>query len=179
MTHAYSHLWGVPTTAFRFFTVYGPWGRPDMALFKFVEAILGGRPIELYNRGEMLRDFTYVADLVKAILLLAERPPQAGGAPLEGDSLSPVAPWRVVNIGGGAPVRLLDFVEEIEKALGRRALRNELPMQPGDAPVTFADARLLERLTGYRPSTPPSVGVPAFCDWWRGYRAAGDAGPGA
>jgi UDP-glucuronate 4-epimerase len=172
MSHSYSHLWKIPTTAFRFFSVYGPWGRPDMALFKFVEAMLAGRPIDVYNHGEMLRDFTYVDDLVKAIDLLMRRPPAAGGD-TDDPSLSPAAPWRVVNIGGGRPWRLLDFIAEIERSLGRKAIRNDLPMQPGDVPATFADASLLERLTGYKPDTPPSVGVPAFCDWYREhYRVA-------
>jgi UDP-glucuronate 4-epimerase len=168
LTHAYSHLWKIPTTVFRFFTVYGPWGRPDMALFRFVEAILAGRPIDVYNHGDMARDFTYVADLVQAIELLAERPPRLGEA-VAGDSLSPVAPWRVVNLGAGAPQGLLDFIAEIEASLGRPARRNYLPMQPGDVPSTFADVSLLRTLTGYRPDTPPSVGVAAFCDWYQDY----------
>jgi UDP-glucuronate 4-epimerase len=171
MSHSYSHLWGIPTTAFRFFSVYGPWGRPDMALFKFVEAILAGRPIDVYNHGEMLRDFTYVDDLVKAVDLLLQRPPILGDA--DDPSLSPAAPWRAINIGGGRPSRLLDFITEIERCLGRPAERNYLPMQPGDVPATFADASLLEHLIGYKPDTPPSVGVAAFCDWYlEHYRAA-------
>ena len=168
LTHSYSHLWKVPTTVMRFFTVYGPWGRPDMALFRFVEAILAGRPIDVYNNGDMLRDFTYVADLVKAIDLLSLQPP-AEGRPVKGDSLSTVAPWRAVNIGAGAPQSLMDFIRQIEASLGRTAARNYLPMQPGDAPATFADVSLLKALTGYRPDTAPAVGVPAFCDWYRDY----------
>lgn len=171
LTHTYSHLWNIPTTVFRFFTVYGPWGRPDMALFKFVEAILAGRPIDIYNNGDMRRDFTYVSDLVKAIDLLSRRPPVKGDI-VEGDSLSPVAPWRVVNIGAGSPCGLLDFVTQIETSLGRAAHRNYLPMQPGDVPATFADVSLLEALVGYRPDTTPSVGVDAFCDWYRDYYGA-------
>jgi UDP-glucuronate 4-epimerase len=166
MSHSYSHLWKIPTTAFRFFTVYGPYGRPDMALFKFVKAIEAGEPIEVYNNGDMQRDFTYVADLVKAIALLAKAVP-VEGQPVDGDSLSPVAPWRVVNVGGGMPVRLLDFITEIEKSLGRPAHRRYLPMQPGDVPATWADASLLKTLTGYCPDTPVSEGVAAFCDWYR------------
>lgn len=168
MSHSYSHLWNIPTTVFRFFSVYGPWGRPDMALFKFVQAILADREIDVYNHGDMLRDFTYVDDLVKAIDLLMQRAPAKGQA-VDGDSLSPVAPWRVVNIGAGSPYRLLDFISEIERSLGRPAARNYMDLQPGDVPATFADTSLLERLTGYRPSTPPSVGVAAFCDWYREY----------
>lgn len=168
MTHSYSHLWKIPTTALRFFSVYGPWGRPDMALYKFVEAILAGRPIDLYNRGDMLRDFTYVDDVVKAIDLLMRRPPEQGHA-VAGDSLSPVAPWRVVNIGAGSPWRLLDFIGEIERSLGRTAELNHMDIQPGDVRATFADTSLLESLTGYRPDTPPRVGIAAFCDWYRDY----------
>jgi UDP-glucuronate 4-epimerase len=168
MTHSYSHLWNIPTTAFRFFTVYGPWGRPDMALFKFVAAMLEGRTIDVYNHGEMLRDFTYVDDLVTAVDLLLHRAPVMG-EPVEDDSLSTVAPWRVVNIGAGSPYRLLDFITEIEKAVGRPAIRNYMEMQPGDVSATFADCSLLERLTGYRPATPPHVGVPAFVEWYRDY----------
>ncbi len=170
MTHAYSHLWDLPTTVFRFFSVYGPWGRPDMALFKFVEGILGDRPIDVYNNGRMARDFTYIDDLIEAITRLAgvipERGQRTGGAD---DSLSPVAPWRIVNIGRGEPVDLMDFIAEIEGALGRKARFNFMPMQPGDVSRTFADATLLETLTGYRPSTPVRVGVPAFCDWYKSY----------
>jgi UDP-glucuronate 4-epimerase len=173
MTHSYSHLWGIPTTAFRFFTVYGPWGRPDMALFKFVQAMLEGRAIDLFNNGDMLRDFTYVDDLVEAIVRLIGVSPRQG-EPIAGvtDSLSPVAPWRVVNIGGGAPVKLLDYVAAIEEALGRRAKVNLLPMQPGDVPATFADTRLLEALIAYKPSTRLEDGVRAFCEWYREHQSA-------
>jgi UDP-glucuronate 4-epimerase len=169
MAHSYAHLWDLPITCFRFFTVYGPWGRPDMALFKFVEAIQAGRPIEIYGMGKMRRDFTFIDDLVEAITRLLDRSPAIGKpVTFEGgaDTLSPVAPWRVVNIAGGQPVPLLEFVEAIEAALGRRAERILLPMQPGDVRETFADHRLLEALTGYRPQTPLSVGVPAFVDWY-------------
>ena len=147
MGHAYAHLWSIPTTMFRFFTVYGPWGRPDMALFKFVEAILQDRPIEVYNHGEMFRDFTYIADLVQAIRLLIDTPPPLPrtAEPIAGDTLSPVAPWRVVNIGNSDKVKLLDFVDAIEQALGRKAQRTYLPMQAGDVPATWADASLLRR----------------------------------
>jgi UDP-glucuronate 4-epimerase len=171
MTHSYSHLWAIPTTVFRFFTVYGPWGRPDMALFKFTKGIIDGTPIEIYNHGQMARDFTFVDDLVEGIYRLSACvPPKPGVSErMDGDSLSPVAPHRVVNVGGGAPVKLLDFVEAIEAAVGKSAVRTYLPMQPGDVPETFADARLLQSLTGYRPATPVSVGVPAFVAWYRDY----------
>ena len=167
MSHSYSHLWGIPTTAFRFFTVYGPWGRPDMALFKFVDATLKGLPIDVYNGGNMTRDFTYIDDLVEAIVRLFGVPPRRG-EPVPGveDSLSPAAPWRLVNIGGGSPVKLIDYIEAMEAALGRTAIKNLLPMQMGDVPATFADAGLLEALTGYKPSTPVTKGVKAFCDWY-------------
>ncbi|HEY5072939.1 MAG TPA: NAD-dependent epimerase/dehydratase family protein [Caulobacteraceae bacterium] len=173
MTHSYSHLWGIPTTVFRFFTVYGPWGRPDMALFKFVDGIENGRPIDVFNNGHMDRDFTYVDDLVESVRRLLDVEPRQG-SPIEGarDSLSPVAPWRVVNIGRGEPVNLLVFIAEVERALGRKAILNLMPMQPGDIPRTFADASLLEALIGYKPSTPIDVGVSAFCDWYRAYYAA-------
>jgi len=171
MAHAYAHLWGLPTTMFRFFTVYGPWGRPDLALFKFVDAILDGRPIDVYNHGDMHRDFTYVDDLVRGIRLLIDVAPErpADGVSPEGDSLSPVAPFRVVNIGNSERVRLLDFIEAIEECLGRKAIRNYMPMQMGDVPATWADAILLQQLTGYRPSTDVREGVARFVEWFRDY----------
>ena len=172
MGHAWAHLYDLPTTMFRFFTVYGPWGRPDLALYKFVEAILDGRPIDVYNHGQMHRDFTYVDDLVEAIRRLmdvAPERPESGVVP-EGDSLSPVAPFRIVNIGNSTPVRLLDFVEAIEDCLGVEAERNYMPMQPGDVPATWADASLLQRLTGYQPATELRDGVRRFVDWYRDYR---------
>jgi UDP-glucuronate 4-epimerase len=165
MGHSYSHLFGVPTTFFRFFTVYGPWGRPDMALFKFTKAILAGEPIEVYGEGDMSRDFTFVDDLVEGIIRLAHTVP--GTEPVEGDTLSPVAPFRLVNIGGGAPSNLMDYIGALETALGQKARKTLLPMQDGDLRATFAAAELLERLTGYRPATPISVGVPAFVAWYR------------
>ncbi len=170
LTHAYSHLWALPTTVARFFTVYGPWGRPDMALSLFVDAILRGRPITVYGHGDMERDFTYVDDLVEALVRLLAAPPELG-RPLEGvgDSLSPTAPWRVVNIGPGHPIRLGDFVAAIERALGQAATQDLQPIQPGESRVTFANADLLEALTGFRPGTPLDEGVTAFCDWRRHY----------
>jgi UDP-glucuronate 4-epimerase len=168
MAHSYAHLYGIPTTMFRFFTVYGPWGRPDMALFKFTRAILAGEPIEVYNNGDMLRDFTYVDDLVEGIVRLIAVVP--GTEPVgKVDSLSPVAPWRVVNIGNGAPVNLLDFVAAIESALGRRANRRLLPMQPGDVPATWTDARLIADLAGPMPHTDIAEGVRRFVAWYRDY----------
>jgi UDP-glucuronate 4-epimerase len=172
MGHAYAHLWNLPTTMFRFFTVYGPWGRPDLALFKFVDAILAGRPIDIYNHGEMYRDFTYVDDLVRAIRLLIDAVPvrpEDGSKIMAGDSLSPVAPFRIVNIGNSQKVRLLDFIEAIEECLGRKAIRNYLPMQPGDVPATWADASLLHGLTGYKPQTDYRDGIARFVAWFREY----------
>lgn len=172
MAHAYAHLWNLPTTMFRFFTVYGPWGRPDLALYKFVEAMLDRRPIDIYNHGDMYRDFTYVDDLVRAIrLLMDEVPvrPANRSENIEGDSLSPVAPFRVVNIGNNEKIRLLDFIDAIEESLGVKAVRNYMPMQPGDVPATWADASLLERLTGYRPATDFRDGIEKFVHWFREY----------
>ena len=169
MSHTYSHLWNIPTTAFRFFTVYGPWGRPDMAPYKFVDAIAHDRTIDIYNHGDMARDFTYIDDLVEAIVRLFTAVPKVGEPVAPNDSLSPVAPWRVVNIGLGDPLPLMDFVAAIETSLGRKAKRNFMPMQPGDVPRTFADTSLLLALTGYRPSTPVSVGMAEFCRWYKDY----------
>ena len=174
MGHSYAHLWNLPVTMFRFFTVYGPWGRPDMALFKFTKGILEGEPIDIYNHGEMWRDFTYVTDLVRGIRLLIdaapERPASAEDIP-EWDSLSPAAPFRVVNIGNNDKVRLEDFVSAIEAECGREAIRNYLPMQTGDVPATWADATLLEGLTGYRPQTDVREGIRRFVAWYRKYYA--------
>lgn len=171
MAHAYAHLYDLPTTMFRFFTVYGPWGRPDLALYKFVDAILENRPIDIYNHGDMYRDFTYVDDLVRGIRLLMDAVPERpadGGVP-EGDSLSPVAPYRVVNIGNSDKVRLLDFVDAIEAELGVEAQRNYMEIQPGDVPATWANADLLQNLTGYRPQTDIKDGIRNFVSWFREY----------
>ncbi|GLO80073.1 GDP-mannose 4,6-dehydratase [Sulfitobacter pontiacus] len=173
MAHSYAHLWDLPTTMFRFFTVYGPYGRPDLALFKFVDAILDGRPIDIYNHGDMYRDFTYVTDLVRGIRLLIDTPPVRPDnceVP-EGDSLSPVAPYRIVNIGNSDKVRLLDFVEAIEEELGQKAIRNYMPMQMGDVPATWANAELLKTLTGYKPQTDIKDGIREFVAWFRDYYA--------
>ena len=172
MAHSYAHLYGLPTTMFRFFTVYGPWGRPDMALFKFTKAILEGQPIDIYNHGDMSRDFTFIDDLVSGIVALVDAvPPAAEGRDdrIEGDSLSAVAPWRVVNIGNGQPVQLMTFVEAIEAAIGITAQKNFMPMQPGDVPATWASADLLQVLTGERPQTDVVQGVRAFVGWYRDY----------
>ncbi len=168
MAHSWAHIHGLPITMFRFFTVYGPWGRPDMALFKFTGAILAGQPIDIYNHGQMWRDFTYVDDLVRAIGLLIDTVPGQGG-PVAGDSLSPVAPWRVVNIGNSTKIRLEQFIDAIEAATGQRAIRNYMEMQPGDVPATWADASLLRSLTGYAPHTPLQEGVARFVEWYRAY----------
>jgi UDP-glucuronate 4-epimerase len=169
VAHSYAHLWNIPTTAFRFFTVYGPWGRPDMALFKFVDAMLKGEPIDVYNHGKMERDFTYIDDLVEGIVRLIPAVPVRGAPVAACDSLSPVAPFRVVNIGNGQPVTLTAFIEAIEHSLGRTAVRNYMDMQPGDVPRTFASADLLAALTGFRPNTPVEQGVEAFVAWFREY----------
>ena len=165
MAHSYAHLFGIPTTMFRFFTVYGPWGRPDMALFKFVRAILDGQPIDVYNNGNMRRDFTYIDDLVEAIFLLIHAVPGTGRV-IEGDSLSPAAPWRVVNIGNSEPILLTDFIDVIEKVLGRTARRHLMPIQPGDLLSTWADGSLLQEMTGYAPKTDLETGVAAFVAWY-------------
>ena len=176
MSHAYAHLFSIPTTCFRFFTVYGPWGRPDMALFRFVSQIERGEAIELYGEGRMRRDFTYVDDLVEAVVRLIDRPPvvddRIAGLDVL-DSLSSVAPWRVVNIAGGQPVELTALVDAVEAALGKRAERRLLPMQPGDARETWAAPNLLNALTGYVPATPVEEGVRRFVAWYRDYFGRG------
>ena len=172
MAHSYAHLWKIPTTMFRFFTVYGPWGRPDMALFKFVKATLNGDPIDVYNHGKMFRDFTYVEDLVRGIRLLMDAPPvEPDDAEKidEGDSLSPVAPYRVVNIGNSTKIPLMDFVDEVEKSLGIKPVINFMEMQKGDVPATYANADLLQKLTGYTPQTDVAAGVKQFVNWYRDY----------
>jgi len=175
LAHSYAHLWGLPITLFRFFTVYGAWGRPDLAYFKFAKAILQGEPIDVYNHGDLWRDFTAVEDLVEGVSrLIPLAPPLPGnrGTPVEGDSLSPVAPWRVVNVGNSGKVHLMDFIRTLEILLGRKATLNFLPMQPGDVPATWADCSLLHRLTGFRPQTDLATGLGRFVDWYRDhYRA--------
>jgi UDP-glucuronate 4-epimerase len=172
MGHSYAHIYKLPTTMFRFFTVYGPWGRPDMALFKFTKGILEGTPIDIYNNGDMWRDFTYVEDLVRGIAGLIDAVPaqvDTRDITFENDNLSPAAPFRVVNIGNSDKVRLLDFIEAIELELGKKAIRNYMPMQTGDVPATWANADLLQALTGYRPKTDFKDGIRQFVAWYRDY----------
>lgn len=168
IAHSHAHLHKTPTTAFRFFTVYGPWGRPDMALFKFVDRMLNDQPIEIYGEGQMSRDFTYVEDLVEAIIRLSHVAPDEANrvADERVETLSRQAPFRVVNIGGGQPENLLDFVDIVEKTVGRPAKRHMLPMQQGDVPRTYASPALLQALTGYTPSTRLEEGVRAFVEWY-------------
>ena len=171
MAHSYAHLHKMPITAFRFFTVYGPWGRPDMALFKFVKAIIEDREIEIYGEGKMSRDFTYIDDLVNSIIDLSKVFPGENNRVPEIDTLSHQGPFRVVNIGGGQPAGLLDFVETIEKVMGKPAKRKMLPMQKGDVPRTFASPDLLVALTGRKPEIGLDVGVKAFVDWYLDHRS--------
>ena len=166
MAHAYSHLFGLPTTGLRFFTVYGPWGRPDMALFLFTKAILENRPIDVFNHGNMRRDFTYIDDIVEGVVRVADRIPAPASREHPGISS---APYRVYNIGNSDPVSLMDMIGILEKALGRVAQKNLLPMQPGDVAATFADVEELERDTGFRPKTSLEDGLLAFVQWYRAY----------
>lgn len=171
MAHTYSNLYGLPTTGLRFFTVYGPWGRPDMALFLFTDAIIKGRPIDVFNHGRMQRDFTYIDDIVEGIIRVAARPAQpnplwSGAAPDPGSSF---APWRVYNIGNHSPVELLLFIQAIEDKIGRKAQLNLLPLQPGDVPATCADVSDLMRDVDFQPVTSIEVGVSHFVDWYRNY----------
>tara|TARA_B100001057_G_scaffold453594_1_gene498525 strand:+ start:3074 stop:4090 length:1017 start_codon:yes stop_codon:yes gene_type:complete len=172
MAHSYSHLYGIPTTMFRFFTVYGPWGRPDMAFFKFTKNILSDKSIDVYNKGNMIRDFTYVADLVKAITLLVTKIPQKINKRKENiknDSISDVAPFRIVNIGNSKPINLFDFIKELERILGKEAKKNFLGMQDGDNYKTHSNIDLLESLTGFRPNTPLHEGLSEFVKWYKSY----------
>ena len=171
MAHSYSYLWKIPTTMFRFFTVYGPWGRPDMALFKFVSAIINNKPIDIYNKGEMSRDFTYVDDLVRSIYLLINKIPYKSdnSENLSKDNVSPVAPFRVINIGNSTKIKLLDFIDIVEDVIGKKAIRNYMPMQKGDVMSTWADTSVLQNLTGYHPNTNIKDGVKNFVNWYRKY----------
>lgn len=166
MSETYAHLFRIPLTGLRFFTVYGPWGRPDMAMWKFTERLLSGRPIDVYNRGEMYRDFTYIDDIVAGILACLDRPPADDGCEKPGGSVKPHA---LYNIGNNRSEHLMRLIEVLEQACGVKAQLNLLPMQPGDVPATYADITALTRDTGYVPSTPIEVGVPRFVEWYRGY----------
>ncbi|HTT46429.1 MAG TPA: NAD-dependent epimerase [Pseudolabrys sp.] len=175
MAHSYSHLFNLPTTALRFFTVYGPWGRPDMAMWLFTEAISAGKPIKLFNHGNMKRDFTYIDDVVQAVVRLADRPAErdpkwSGEAPNASRSS---APWRVYNIGNNSPVEVLQVVDILEQALGKKAVRELLPMQPGDVPATYADVDDLMRDVGFKPSTPIAEGIARFVAWYKEYHRTG------
>ena len=174
MAHTYSHLYHLPTTGLRFFTVYGPWGRPDMALFKFTKAILAGEKIPVFNYGKHRRDFTYIDDIVEGVIRVLDRPapvnPKWDGA--NPDPGSSKAPWRVYNIGNNSPVELMDYIAAIEKALNRKATLDLLPLQPGDVPDTYADVTDLVTEFGYRPQTPVEQGVANFVDWYKGYYRA-------
>jgi UDP-glucuronate 4-epimerase len=174
MAHAYAHLFGLPMTGLRFFTVYGPWGRPDMAMWIFAKAIMAGEPIKLFNNGNMQRDFTYIDDVVEAIMRLVDRPPAPSAKDAANERPDPgssTAPWRVYNIGNSDPVELLEVVRLIEAAIGTPAKRQLLPMQPGDIPATYADVDDLAREVDFRPSTPIAEGIARFVAWYRGYHA--------
>lgn len=171
MAHTYSHLYGLPTTGLRFFTVYGPWGRPDMALFLFTKAILEGRPIDVFNNGQMRRDFTYVDDIVEGVVRVSDNV-ASGNEQWSGDAPDPGtsrAPYRIYNIGNNQPVELMRLIEVLEGCLGQEAEKNMLPMQPGDVPATYADVEDLVRDVGFAPRTPIEVGVERFVEWYRGY----------
>ncbi|MFT4174885.1 MAG: NAD-dependent epimerase [Rhodocyclaceae bacterium] len=171
MAHTYSHLYGLPTTGLRFFTVYGPWGRPDMALFLFVDAVLKGRAIDVFNHGKMRRDFTYIDDIVEGVVRLLDRPatPRPDFDPASPDPASSSAPYRVFNIGNSDPVELMEFISAIEKSLGMEATKNFLPIQDGDVPATFADTAELNAWTGFSPATSVTDGVARFVNWYRDY----------
>ncbi len=171
MAHTYSHLYGLPATGLRFFTVYGPWGRPDMALFKFTRSILSGEPINVFNYGKHRRDFTYIDDIVEGVIRTLDRVarPNAAWSGEQPDSATSLAPYRLYNIGNHQPVELMHYIEVLEQCLGRRADMNLLPLQPGDVPDTYADVDDLIRDTGYKPATPVEEGVARFVDWYRDY----------
>ena len=172
MAHTYSHLYGLPTTGLRFFTVYGPWGRPDMAPFLFARAILAGEPIDVFNHGDMKRDFTYIDDIVEGVVRTLRRIPEPdpGAAAHPPDASRSTAPWRVFNIGNSEPVALLDFIGTLERALGKPAQRRLLPMQPGDVPATYADTRALAEWIGFAPHTPLEEGVRRFAHWYQDWQ---------
>jgi UDP-glucuronate 4-epimerase len=171
MAHTYSHLFRMPTTGLRFFTVYGPWGRPDMALFLFTKAILEGRPIDVFNHGKMRRDFTYVDDIVEGILRVLDRPAEPDPAfnPMQPDPARSDAPYRIFNIGNSSPVQLMTYIETLEENLGRKAVKNFLPLQQGDVPASDADTSQLKSATGFAPATPVKDGIRLFVEWYRSY----------
>ncbi|OBT10111.1 protein CapI [Vibrio sp. UCD-FRSSP16_10] len=171
MAHSYSHLYGIPTTGLRFFTVYGPWGRPDMALFKFTKAIVNGEAIDVYNNGDMQRDFTYIDDIVEGIIRIQDVIPEtnADWSVEQGSPATSSAPYRVYNIGHGSPVKLMEYIEALEDALGIEAKKNFMPMQPGDVYATYADTEDLFKATGYKPQVKVKEGVQAFADWYKAY----------
>jgi UDP-glucuronate 4-epimerase len=171
MAHSYASLYAMPCTGLRFFTVYGPWGRPDMALFKFTEGILAGRSIPVFNRGDMVRDFTYVDDIVEGVIRTLDKPaaPASGWSGERPDPATSYAPWRIFNIGNNQPVKLMRYIEVLEQCLGKKARLELLPMQAGDVPATFADTSELQGAVGYKPQTPIEVGVQRFADWYRSY----------
>ncbi|MEM6599325.1 MAG: NAD-dependent epimerase [Cyanobacteria bacterium P01_C01_bin.69] len=170
MAHSYSHLYDLPVTGLRFFTVYGPWGRPDMAYFKFVDAIAKGKPIDVYNHGKMQRDFTYIDDVVEGIVRLIERPHcRVSAEDMAAKGLETTAPYKIYNIGNHSPVTLMDFIATIERAMGKEAQKNMMPMQPGDVPATYAQVQDLMDDVGFKPSTPLSVGIQKFVDWYKDY----------
>jgi UDP-glucuronate 4-epimerase len=175
MAHTYSHLYGLPTTGLRFFTVYGPWGRPDMALYLFTKAILEDRPIDVFNEGKMRRDFTYIDDIVEGVMRVTDRPacPNAQWSGAHPDPGTSRAPYKIYNIGNHQPVELQHFIATLEKALGKQARKNYLPMQPGDVPATYADVDDLMRDVGFQPSTPIEQGIQRFVDWYRHYHHVG------
>lgn len=169
MAHTYSHLFGIPTTGLRFFTVYGPWGRPDMALFLFTKAILENKPIKVFNFGEMMRDFTYISDIIEGVVRVIDNPPVANPG-LESSNIDPSkskAPYKIYNIGNSSPVKLMDFITAIEKALGMEAKKDLLPIQPGDVPATYADTAALEKELGYKPNTSIEYGIGEFVKWYQ------------
>ena len=169
MAHTYSHLFALPTTGLRFFTVYGPWGRPDMAMWMFTKAILAGKPIDVFNHGRMKRDFTFVDDIVEGVIRTSDTIPSAQPVASDADDSSTAAPYRVYNIGNNQPVELMHLIETLESALGRKAEKNMLPMQPGDVPATYANIDALQRDVGFRPSTPIEEGVKKFVAWYKSY----------
>jgi UDP-glucuronate 4-epimerase len=171
MAHAYAHLYGLPCTGLRFFTVYGPWGRPDMALFLFTKAILAGKPIDVYNHGKMQRDFTYIDDIVEGVIRALDRPakPDPAWSGESPDSATSSAPWRLYNIGNHQPVELLRMIEMLEQAIGKTAKKNFLPIQPGDVPATCADVQALMDDVGFTPGTPLEEGIKKFVEWYRAY----------